>query len=174
MTDNFVDISDGENYHSRARINRRVFTLDGTNNFTTTAFINGKVSKIIIDGTRSSLLAGSGNVGNFVIAMDIEDNGGVEYNFFDQVGGLNFTGASGDQVSTLECTPGSNKGTATSKNALHLAVSAPASATSAGNTIDEPAAWNGHLVGNCRILCTVDNPAILNPAGSIRVVIITE
>lgn len=174
MTDNFSDISDGENYLSRTRINRRVFMLNGANGFSTTAFISGKVSKIIIDATRSSLLSGSGNVGNFVIAMDIEDSGGVEYNFFDQVGGLNFTGASGDQVSTLECTPGSNKGTATSKNSLHLSVSAPASATSAGNTIDEPAAWNGHLVGHCRIVCTVDSPATLNPAGSIRVVIITE
>ena len=172
MTDNFVDITDGENYLSRTRINRRVFTLVGET--PTTAFINGKVSKIIIDATRASYLSGSGNIGTFKLEMDIEEDGGTELLFFDEVSTLNYSGSGNDQVSYLECTPGSNKGTATSKNALALSVSAPTTATSGAGLINESSAWNGHLVGNVRITVGVEVPHILDPASIIRVILIME
>lgn len=174
MTDNFSDISDGENYLSRTRINRRVFTLNGENGFSTTAFFNGKVSKVIIDASRSAYLIGSGAIGKFTISMDIEDDGSTEYTFFDEIRGLNYAGSGTDQVIYLEATPGANKGSAAGKHSLHFAVAAPSTATSEAHLIDEPAAWNGLLVGQCRINCFVDAPNILEPTGTIRVVIITE
>ena len=173
MGDNFVDITDGENYLSRTRINRRVFTLTG-NAPSTTAFINGKVSKIIIDASRSSYLPGSGNIGTFKVQMDLEEDGGTELLCFDEITTLNFSGTGNDQVSYLECTPGSNKGTATSKNALALSVSAPTTATSGAGLINESSAWNGHLVGNVRMTVGAAEPNLLAPTAEIRIILIME
>lgn len=173
MTDNFVDITDGENYLSRSRINRRVFTLTGTD-ASITAFINGKVSKIIIDASRSSYLPGSGNIGTFKMEMDLEEDGGTELLFFDEITTLNFSGTGSDQVSYLECTPGSNKGTSSSKNSLALSVSAPTTATSGAGLINESSAWNGHLVGNVRMTVGAAAPNLLNPTAEIRIILIME
>jgi hypothetical protein len=148
--------------------------LNGDNAFSTTAFFNGKVSKVIIDASRSAYSIGSGAIGKFTIAMDIEDDGSTEYTFFDEISGLNYAGSGAGQVIYLETTPGANKGSGTGKHSLHFAVSAPLTATTDTHLIDEPAAWNGLLVGQCRINCFVDAPNLLNPAGTIRVVIITE
>jgi len=175
MANNRGSITDGENYLSRSRVNRHVITLTGEAP-QQLASLNGKVSKVVVDASEATLQVGSGNHGELKFLMDIEDGGGTEIPYFDTIGKLNFTGGGAGQVALLEVTPGSNKGTATSKNSLHFSVTTTSAAQSGGVAIDEPAAWNGLVCGQVRIMADVDPGAgvVLAPASVIRVIIYME
>ena len=174
MTNNRETLTDGDFYLSRCRVNRHVITLTGGD--AAQVSLNGKVSKVVVDDSDASLLAGSGNHGRLQFLMDIEDSGGTEIPYFDTIGKLNFTGAGSGQVALLEVSPGSNKGTATSKNSLHFSITTTSGAESNGVAIDEPAAWNGLVCGKVRVVCDLDpaSGAILAPTAEIRVIILLE
>jgi len=175
MTNNRQSTTDGENYLSRCRVNRHIVTLNGLNAQSETVSLNGKVSKIIIDASDANYAVGSGNLGTLTATMDIEDNAGAEINYFDVIGLLNYSGSGTDQVALLEVTPGSNRGTASSKNSLHLSVSAPAGVTSGGTIINEPAAWNGLVCGKVRFTAGVTPaPNHMDPESVIRIIIFLE
>lgn len=175
MTGNRESLTDGDFYLSRCRVNRHVIELTGGES--KQVRMNGKVSKVVIDASDSLLALGSGNHGRFQLLMDIEDGTGAEIPYFDMIGKLNYTGSGGDTVALLEVSPGSNKGTATSKNSLHFSITTTSAAESGGVVIDEPAAWNGLVCGNVRVICDLD-PAtpglILDPNAVIRVIILLE
>lgn len=175
MTGNRETLTDGDFYLSRCRVNRHVIELTGGES--KQVRMNGKVSKVVIDATESQHALGSGNHGRFQLLMDIEDGGGTEIPYFDMIGKLNYTGAGSGQVALLEVSPGSNKGTATSKNSLHFSITTTSAAESGGVAIDEPAAWNGLVCGNVRILCDIDPTAagvLIDPTAVIRVIILLE
>jgi hypothetical protein len=173
MTNNRQSTTDGENYLSRCRVNRHVVTITG--GIAESLSLNGKVSKIIIDASDATMLApASGNIGQFRMTMDVEDATGAELLYFDQIALLNYSGASTGQVALLEVSPGSNRGTATSKNSLHFSVTTTAAATSGGTVIDEPAAWNGLVCGRVRLHCDLPAPHNLVPTAEIRVIIFLE
>lgn len=175
MTNNRETFTDGEFYLSRCRVNRHVIELTGGES--KQVALNGKVSKVVVDASDASLLAGSGNHGRFQLLMDIEDGSGNEIPYFDMIGKLNYTGGGSGQVALLEVSPGSNKGTATSTNSLHFSITTTSGAESGGVAIGEPAAWNGLVCGNVRILCDIDPTAVgvvLNPTAVIRVIILLE
>lgn len=175
MANNRQSITDGENYLSRSRVNRHVITITGDNPQQQVS-LNGKVSKVVVDATEASLAAGSGNTGELKFLMDIEDGNGEEIPYFDTIGKLNYTGSSTGQVALLEVSPGSNRGTASAKNSLHFAVSTTSAAESGGTVINEPAAWNGLVCGQVRILVDVDpgSGTVLDPGSVIRVIIFME
>jgi len=175
MTGNRETFTDGDFYLSRCRVNRHVIELVGGES--KQVALNGKVSKVVVDASESNLAIGSGNHGRLRFLMDIEDGGGTEIPYFDTIGKLNFTGSGGDTVALLEVSPGSNKGTATSKNSLHFSITTTSAAESGGVAIDEPAAWNGLVCGNVRVLCDIDPGAVgvlLDPSAIIRVIILLE
>ena len=175
MTNNEQALNDGDFYLSRCRVNRHVITLTGGE--AAQVSLNGKVSKVVVDATDASLAVGSGNHGRLRFLMDIEDGAGEEIPYFDTIGKLNYTGAGSGQVALLEVSPGSNKGTATSKNSLHFGITTTSAAESNGVAIDEPAAWNGLVCGKVRIIADIDPGAvgvILAPTAEIRVIILLE
>lgn len=179
MVDNPTSVFDGEGrYASRTRVNREVvvFTSDDLGSASTaskTVFINGKVCSLIIDPSRvksSSTTASSGSI-NF--RMDIED-GSNGYLCFDQIGGLDYRTSSNTPL-RFEVTTGANHGTATGQNSLHFSVTAPSTATSHnGDTIDEPAAWNGLLCGTTTITVATSAGTFDADTGDLRVVVIYE
>lgn len=175
MTNNRETLTDGDFYLSRCRVNRHVITLTGGE--AAQVSLNGKVSKVVVDASDSSLAVGSGNHGRLRFLMDIEDGAGEEIPYFDTIGKLNYTGAGSGQVALLEVSPGSNKGTATSTNSLHFSITTTSAAESGGVAIDEPAAWNGLVCGKVRIIADIDPAAagvIISPTAEIRVIILLE
>jgi hypothetical protein len=172
MTNNRFDLTDGQMYLSRCRVNRHIVTITG--GLSQQVSLNGKISKIVIDATESAYLIGAGNIGRFQLKMDIEDGDGNEIAYFDQIGGLNYSGTGSDEVILLETSQGANQGTANGQNSLHFSVSAPSSATTGAGAITEPAAWNGLVCGLVRVVCDVAPPNALNPTSDIRVIIFTE
>lgn len=175
MTNNRETFTDGEFYLSRCRVNRHVIELVGGES--KQVALNGKVSKVIVDASDSLHALGSGNHGRFQLLMDIEDGGANEIPYFDIIGKLNFTGAGSGQVALLEVSPGSNKGTGSTENSLHFSVTTTSAAESGGVAINEPAAWNGLVCGNVRVLCDIDPGAagvIIDPSAIIRVIILLE
>lgn len=176
MTNNRETFTDGDFYLSRCRVNRHVVEINHQIGPTVQVSLNGKVSKVVVDATDASLLAGSGNTGRLMFHMDIEDGDGVEIPYFDTISKLNFTGAGTDQVALLEVSPGSNKGTASAKNSLHFAVTTTSAAESGGVAINEPAAWNGLVCGKVRITADADptSGSIVDPSSVIRVIILLE
>ena len=170
-----LDVNDGDFYLSRCRVNRHVIDIIPPD--FGEIRLNGKVSKVVVDSTAARLLPGpAGNHGQLKFFMDIKDGAGDNIQYFDTIGKLNFTGSGSDVVSILEVSPGSNKGTSSSKNSLAFSVSAPTNAESGGVVINEPTAWNGLVCGLVKI--SVDNdPAsgsILDPTSIIRVIIYLE
>tara|TARA_B110000858_G_scaffold9232_1_gene9684 strand:+ start:40 stop:552 length:513 start_codon:yes stop_codon:yes gene_type:complete len=167
-------ISDGQNYLSRARINRTVVTLNDANSFVASVNLNGKVSKIIIDATGSLYSSGTGKIGILKAQMDLSDGTGTPYNVFDQIGLVNYSGGvTTNQVTYLEVSPGSNQGTANAQNSLHFSVTAPAVTTGPG-AITEPAAWNGHLCGTTTFTALAGGAAVFDLSAEIKLIILTE
>lgn len=172
MTNQEQAINDGDFYLSRCRVNRHVLSIVAGD--TATLRLNGKISKVIIDATNSGYAVGSGNIGQFQLLMDVEDGDGAELPYCDQITGLNFSGSGSNQVISLEASQGANQGTASSKSGMHFSVSAPSTASSGGGTLNEPAAWNGLVCGLVRFQLTAEEPNILDPTKSFRVVILLE
>ncbi len=175
MTNNRESLTDGDFYLSRCRVNRHVIELTGGE--AKQVSLNGKISKVVVDASDAALALGSGNHGRFQLLMDVEDGGGNEIPYFDIIGKLNYTGAGSGQVALLEVSPGSNKGTGSTKNSLHFSITTTSAAESNGVAIDEPAAWNGLVCGKVRVVCDIDPGAvgvILDPAATIRVIILLE
>ena len=106
--------------------------------------------------------------------MDVEDGDGNELHYFDQITGLNYSGTGSDEVIYFEVTQGANKGTANGHSGLHFGITAPTTATASGTAFDQPAAWNGLVCGEVRVICDVAEPAILDPSSTIRVIIYLE
>jgi len=173
MTGNRQTMTDGENYLSRCRVNRYVVEISGDNPAVQVR-INGKVSKVIVDATGATTLGSTSNLGELQFFMDVETDGGSEHPYFDKISKLNFTGSGGDMVSMHEVTQGSNQGTANSKNSLHFSVSTTSASESGAGAINEPAAWNGLVCGNVRIVIGCTAPAVLAPPSVVRVIILTE
>ena len=165
-------IDDGDFYLSRCRVNRHVVTMNAGENGTVR--LNGKVSKIIIDATQSAYSSGSGtNLGRFQLKMDVDDGDGSQLQYFDQITGLNYSGGGSNQIAYLEVSQGANQGTSNSHSGMHFAVSAPSTASAAGNTLNQAAAWNGLVCGEVTIVCDTAS-GTLNSANTIRVIIYLE
>lgn len=173
MAGNRQTLTDGENYLSRCRVNRYVVELTGENPAVQVR-INGKVSKVIVDGTAATTDGSTANVGELQFLMDVENDEQTEHPYFDKISKLNFTGSGGGLVSMHEVTQGSNQGTANAKNSLHFSVSTTAASESGAGAINEPAAWNGLVCGNVRIVVGCTAPAALAPPSIVRVIILTE
>ena len=109
MVDNFVSIHDGQNYLSRTRPNRYVLELTPATAASGSLTLFGKVSRIIVDASRSTVSGGAGaSHGRFDMTMDIEDSGNNELKYIEQISNLNFTGAGTDQTNHFQVSEGAN------------------------------------------------------------------
>ena len=163
MTDSYTDIDDGVGrYASRTRVNRKILTLtgDGTNSLNGTLNINGKISRIVLDPSRVSCGSNTATGGSLKITMDIEDTGGTEYP------------ASNTPLNCQTAEGGNMNADGGTTSGLHFTVTAPASSTTGGKTIDEPAPWNGLVCGQVRFTIATSDSTFAS--GDIRLIVIYE
>tara|TARA_R110002020_G_scaffold53854_3_gene150241 strand:- start:6117 stop:6644 length:528 start_codon:yes stop_codon:yes gene_type:complete len=175
MTDSYTDIDDGVGrYASRTRVNRKILTLtgDGTNSLNGTLNINGKISRIVLDPSRVSCGSNTATGGSLKITMDIEDTGGTEYPYCDTVAALDVRTASNTPLNFQTAEGGNMNADGGTTSGLHFTVTAPASSTTGGKTIDEPAPWNGLVCGQVRFTIATSNSTFAS--GDIRLIVIYE
>jgi len=172
------DIDDGiGRYASRVRVNRKMITLtaDGTNTITETIQMNGKVGRVVLDVSRLTCNANAATTGKFNILMDLTDSAGtpLNYTYCDEIANFDVrtavTGAYNFQTSeggNMNADGGATSG-------LHFTVSAPASITTGGKTIDEPAPWSGLVCGAVTFKLETTNGVFTNGT-TARILVIHE
>lgn len=176
MTDNFTDIDDGDGrYASRQRINRKVVDIPTAsgNSVSTTVIMNGKIGRIILDPSRVTANGSVGATsGSMKLTMDIEDSSSIEYPYCDTLAALDFRTSSNTPLNFQTSEGGNMNADGGATSGLALTVTAPASSTTGGKTIDEPSAWNGLVCGAVTFTFAVAAGAYTG--GSIRLVLIYE
>ena len=175
MTDSFADIDDGSGrYASRVRANRRVLTLtaDSTNSLSGTLDLNGKIGRLVLDCSRLTCNANAATTGSLKITMDVEDSEGVEYPYCDTIANFDVRTAITVPYNFQTSEGGNMNADGGNTSGLHFTVTAPASATVGGVTIDEPAAWNGLVCGRVRFTLATSNGTF--SGGTARIVLLHE
>lgn len=171
MVDNFVSIHDGQNYLSRTRPNRYVLELTPATAASGSLTLFGKVSRIIVDASRSTVSGGAGaSHGRFDMTMDIEDSGNNELKYIEQISNLNFTGAGTDQTNHFQVSEGANVKAGGSGTSVTLFAPISSTATVDSLAQDEGTAWDGMVVGKTTFTVSLSTGSFA--AGTIRIIVI--
>jgi hypothetical protein len=178
MTDRPNSVDDGLNYLSRVRVNRHVITfagadLQGVDTINTTLNLNGRIQRIIVDATRATQSSTTANDGTLTVSMDLEDDSGNEYTYFNPISGLDFRASSG-AVYHFQTSEGAAMRDGTGTNAIHLAVSPGANAAHTSAAIDSVMAWTGLVCGQVRFKLDLANDNWGGSSGDVRIVIIMD